>query len=164
MPRAKRPPPPTDDKRWKLVDVAMSRSGYSASSLIEVLHKVQDCFGYLDNTSMTYVARCLGLPLSKVFGVSTFYHLFTLRPVGEHTCVVCTGTACYIKGSDRLLESLAGRYRVGPGETTTDRRLSIMQARCLGACGLAPAVVIDRSVLGKETPERLMRELEDVLR
>jgi bidirectional [NiFe] hydrogenase diaphorase subunit len=161
--RAKKPQAPTDDKRWKLVDVVMSRNGYSGSALIEALHKVQECFGYLDDLSMTYVARCLGLPLSKVYGVATFYHLFTLKPTGEHTCVICTGTACYIKGSERLVNALAERYRVRPGETTADKKLSVMQARCLGACGLAPAAVVDRNVIGKQSPEELLHHVEEVL-
>lgn len=162
--RAKKPQAPTDDKRWKLVDVVMSRNGYAGSALIESLHKVQECFGFLDDQSMTYVARCLGLPLSKVYGVATFYHLFSLKPTGQHTCVICTGTACYIKGADRLIHAVADRYRVKPGETSADKRLSVMQARCLGACGLAPAAVVDRTVVGKQTPDELLAHLEEALR
>ena len=98
-----KPPPPSEDKRWKLVDVTMRRNGYYGHSLIETLHSVQDAFGFLDDSAMRYVAQSLSLPLSRVYGVATFYHLFTLKPKGKHTCVVCTGTACYIKGSPNLL-------------------------------------------------------------
>ncbi len=80
-----KPKAPTDDKRWKMVDVTMRRNGYTHHALIETLHSVQDAFGFLDDDSMSYVAESLGLPLSKVYGVATFYHLFTLKPQGEHT-------------------------------------------------------------------------------
>lgn len=155
--------PPSQDKRWKLIDVAMRRNGYAGHALIETLHTVQDCFGYLDDASLRFVAKSLGLPLSKVFGVATFYHLFTLKPQGEHTCVVCTGTACYIKGANDLLEGINERFAVTPGHTTTDNSLSLLSARCLGACGLAPAAVVDGRILGKQSAEELVSEIEEVL-
>jgi bidirectional [NiFe] hydrogenase diaphorase subunit len=161
--RTKKPEPPTDDKRWKLIDVTMRRNGYAGHSLIETLHTVQDCFGYLDEPSMQYVARCLQLPMSKVYGVATFYHLFTLKPQGKHTCVICTGTACYIKGAGDLVDALRERFGVGLGETTSDRAMSLLGARCLGACGLAPAAVVDGAVLGKQGPDELMAKIEEVL-
>jgi bidirectional [NiFe] hydrogenase diaphorase subunit len=159
----KRPQAPSDDKRWKLVDVTMRRNGYAGHALIETLHSVQDCFGYLDDVAMTYVARCLNLPFSKVYGVATFYHLFTLKPKGEHTCVVCTGTACYIKGAGDLVDCLCAKYQVQPGQTTADNKLSVLAARCVGACGLAPAVVLDGTVVGNQTPEELLAKVEKVI-
>jgi bidirectional [NiFe] hydrogenase diaphorase subunit len=154
---------PSDDKRWKVVDVVMRRNGRKPHALIETLHAVQDCFGYLDTTSMRYVAESLGVPLSKVYGVATFYHLFTLKPAGRHTCVVCTGTACYIKGAGEIVERLAAKYNVQLGETTEDRSLSLISARCLGACGLAPAAVLDGTVLGKVEPGTLLEKIQEVL-
>lgn len=159
----KRPQPPSDDKRWKLIDVTMRRNGYAGHALIETLHSVQDCFGYLDDVAMTYVARCLGLPFSKVYGVATFYHLFTLKPKGQHTCVVCTGTACYIKGAGQLVDALRDKYKVKPGQTTGDNRLSVLSARCVGACGLAPAAVLDGAVLANQTPNDLLAKIEKVI-
>ena len=94
------------------------------------------------------------MPLSKVYGVATFYHFFTLKPQGEHTCVVCMGTACYIKGAQQMLDALEKTYGVKPGETTPDGKLSVLTARCIGSCGLAPAVVFDGEVAGKLTPRR----------
>jgi bidirectional [NiFe] hydrogenase diaphorase subunit len=155
-----RPPLPSDDKRWKIVNATMRRTGYADHSLIEALHSVQESFGFLDEIAMRFVAGSLDLPLSKVYGVATFYHLFQLKPKGRHSCVVCTGTACYIKGAGSLLESIDKRYGVKPGETTEDDLLSVLTARCVGACGLAPAAVVDGKLLGKQTTEKLMERLE----
>jgi bidirectional [NiFe] hydrogenase diaphorase subunit len=157
-----KPPLPSDDKRWKLVNATMRRNGYAGHALIETLHSVQDAFGFLDEGSLRFVAASLDLPLSKVFGVATFYHLFTLKPKGRHSCVVCTGTACYIKGAGTLVEHLQRRYDINPGETTEDDRLSLLTARCVGACGLAPAIVIDGDVLGKLDSESLIAKLEEL--
>ncbi|MBK1644659.1 hydrogenase HoxE [Thiocapsa imhoffii] len=157
-----RPPLPSDDKRWKLVNATMRRNGYAGHALIETLHSVQDAFGFLDEASLRFVAASLDLPMSKVFGVATFYHLFTLKPKGRHACVVCTGTACYIKGAGALVERLHERYDILPGETTSDDRLSLLTARCVGACGLAPAIVVDGDVLGKLDSESLIAKLEEL--
>ena len=156
--------PPSDDKRWKIVDVAMRRNGYAGHALIETLHAVQDCFGYLDDDALKYVARSLKLPTSKVYGVATFYHLFTLKPQGEHTCVVCTGTACYIKGAGELLEGIKEKYGVKPGQTTKDNSLSLLSARCIGACGLAPAAVLNGRVLANQSSEQLNATIEEELK
>ncbi len=155
-----RPALPSDDKRWKLVNATMRRNGYAGHALIETLHSVQEAFGFLDEASMRFVAGSLDLPLSKVFGVATFYHLFMLKPKGRHACVVCTGTACYIKGAGGLVEAVEQRYGINPGETTEDDRLSVLTARCVGACGLAPAVVVDGNVLGKQNADDLVAKLE----
>jgi len=148
-------PAPNDDKRWRIVDGTMRRHGYQSHALIEVLHTVQECFGYLDNSALRWVAQSLRLPYSKVYGVATFYQFFTLKPQGKHTCVVCTGTACYIKGSTALLNAVAAKAKIKPGETTEDKQVSLLTARCLGSCGLAPAVVFDGEVAGKVSPEQM---------
>ncbi|NLF68749.1 MAG: bidirectional hydrogenase complex protein HoxE [Candidatus Anammoximicrobium sp.] len=158
-----KPEAPTADNRWKMVDVTMRRNGYSGHALIETLHTVQEVFGYIDDPSMRYVAEALNLPLSKVYGVATFYHLFTLKPKGKHTCVICTGTACYIKGAGELVEGVQQRYHVRPGQTTPDGQLSVVSARCLGACGLAPAAVLDGQVLANQTADGLLGKIEKVL-
>ena len=142
-------PMPSDDKRWKIVEATARRHGREPHALIETLHTVQECFGYLDDAALKFVALTLRVPLSRVYGAATFYHIFTLKPKGKHTCVVCTGTACYIKGASALLGAIEKAYGVKPGETTPDNELSVLTARCLGSCGLAPAVVLDGAVLGK---------------
>ncbi len=141
--------PPSDDKRWRIVEGTMRRYGHAPDALIEVLHTVQESFGYLDDDALRFVSQKLRLPLSKVFGVATFYHFFSLKPQGEHTCVVCCGTACYIKGSSTLLDAVERLTQIKPGETTPDGKVSLLTARCLGSCGLAPAVVFDGEVAGK---------------
>jgi bidirectional [NiFe] hydrogenase diaphorase subunit len=156
-----KPKPPTADKRWRIVDATMRRNGARRNGLIESLHTVQECFGYVDEASLTYVARALRVPLSAAYGVVTFYHFFTLKPPGRHTCVVCTGTACYIKGARQLLEQVGAACGIRSGETSADGRVSLLQARCVGSCGLAPVVVADGEVLPKVTEDTLERRLEE---
>ena len=144
-----KPVAPTQDKRWKLVDATIRRIGQQSRGLIETLHTVQEAFGCLDTAALRYVANSLRVPLSRAYGVATFYHFFTLKPPGKHTCVVCLGTACYIKGAQQLLDTVQKDLSVHPGETTADGHVSLLTARCLGSCGLAPAVVYDQEVAGK---------------
>ena len=144
--------PPSEDKRWRIVQTTMRRHGFSPNALIETLHSAQAAFGYLDEASLRYVAQSLHVPLSRVYGVATFYNLFTLKPQGAHTCVVCLGTACYIKGGQQILTALERSTDIHRGETTADKQVSLMVARCLGTCGLAPAVVFDEQVVGQIAP------------
>jgi len=155
--------PPSDDKRWKIVDGTMRRHGYEPHALIEVLHTVQETFGFLSEDALTYVSASLQVPCSKVYGVATFYHYFAMSPPGKHTCVVCTGTACHIKGSATLLEAVEQIAGIKQGETTKDGNLSLVTARCLGSCGLAPAVVFDGQVTGKITAEIIEQRVRTFL-
>ena len=151
------------DKRFKVLDITIKRNQNRQDALIEILHKAQSSFGYLEEDVLTYIAHQLKLPLSQVFGVATFYHLFSLKPPGAHSCVVCLGTACYVKGSSDLLDKLAQETNLHPGETSTDGRVSLMTARCIGACGLAPAVVFDGKVCGKQTGELVLAQVKEWL-
>lgn len=159
LPTLTKPPSPSQDKRWKIVDATMRRVGQHSRGLIETLHTVQEAFGYLDETALRYVAVSLRVPLSRAFGVATFYHFFTLKPAGEHTCVICLGTACYIKGASQLVDTVRRDLGIAPGGTTADGKVSVLSARCLGSCGLAPAVVYDSEVAGKVTPEQLRQQM-----
>lgn len=152
--------PPSEDKRWRIVTAAMRKGGFSQDALIETLHAAQEAFGYIDDTALRFVARGLHVPLSRAYGVATFYNYFTLKPQGKHTCVVCTGTACYIKGAPGLLEAIQEHAGIRPGETTPDKQVSLLVARCIGACGLAPAGVFDGGVVGKLTPETTQTRLD----
>jgi bidirectional [NiFe] hydrogenase diaphorase subunit len=155
-----KPVAPSQDKRWKLVDATIRRQGAQPRGLIETLHTVQEAFGYLDEQALRYVAMSLRVPLSRAFGVATFYHFFTLKPAGEHTCVICMGTACYIKGAPQLLDAVRKDLGIAPGETTPDKKVSLLTARCLGSCGLAPAVVYDQEVAGKVSTAAVREHLK----
>ncbi|MGK7941941.1 MAG: bidirectional hydrogenase complex protein HoxE [Crocosphaera sp.] len=149
------------EKQKKIVDLSLKRNHYRQDALIEILHKAQESFGYLELDILEYIAHALKLPLSHVYGVATFYHLFSLKPNGEHTCIVCLGTACYVKGSDKILGELQRELGIKSGETTTDQQVSLLSARCLGACGIAPAVVFDGEVSGKETAENVLEKINN---
>lgn len=157
------PAPPSEDKRWRIIQTTMRRHGYSPHALIETLHSVQAAFGYLDEVSLRYVAQSLHVPLSRVYGVATFYNLFTLKPQGAHSCVVCMGTACYIKGGQQILAALEQTMEIHRGETTPDKQVSLMVARCLGTCGLAPAVVLDDEVNGQAVPGDIVAHVTEWL-
>ena len=155
-----KPAPPNDDKRWKIVATRMRRMGDRPEALIEALHAAQEAFGFLDSDALEFVGDTLGVPHSRVFGVATFYSFFTLKPQGQHTTVVCTGTACYINGAGEIIDAFDQRLGVKPKGTTADGRISLLTARCIGACSLAPAVVVDGEMRGKARTEELMAELE----
>ncbi|XGV97915.1 MAG: bidirectional hydrogenase complex protein HoxE [Leptolyngbya sp. BL-A-14] len=157
------PKHPSDDRRFKLLDATMKRHQYQQNALIEILHKAQELFGYLENDLLLYISHSLKLPPSKVYGVATFYHLFSLAPKGMHRCVVCTGTACYVKGAAALLAAIEQSAQIQVGETTPDNQLSLSTARCLGACGIAPAVVFDEVVCGHQTPELVRDRVKEYL-
>ena len=106
------------DARYKMVEKTMKKLNYDRSALIETLHTAQETFGYLENETLKFVARRLKLPYSKVYGVATFYHFFRLKPKGKHTVVVCMGTACYIKGADKILAKMEEKFGIKAGETT----------------------------------------------
>lgn len=160
MIKQKQAAPPSEDVRWRFVMATMRRNGFRRSALIETLHTVQETFGFLDEESLRYVASSLNTPLSQVYGVSTFYHLFKLKPAGKHTCVVCTGTACYIKGSSKLLRQVEKDYDIKPGETTPDNQISLLTARCVGACGVAPVAIYDGTIQGELTADKAVALLE----
>lgn len=148
------------DKRFKILEVHMKKHQFRHDALIEVLHKAQELFGFLEDDLLLFVACKLKLPPSRVYGVATFYHFFTLKPKGEHTCVVCMGTACYVKGADKVLASIQEKLGVRVGETTTDNTVSLLTARCIGACGIAPAAVYDGTVTPRQTPQSALDQIE----
>ena len=117
----------------------------------------------LDADLLLYIAHSLKLPPSQVYGVATFYHFFSLKQKGAHTCVVCMGTACYVKGAANLLATLEQKHQIKAGETTADGQLSLVTARCLGACGIAPAVVVDGNVEGHQIPEIVIKRVQECL-
>jgi bidirectional [NiFe] hydrogenase diaphorase subunit len=148
------------DKRFKILEAHMKKHQFRHDALIEVLHKAQELFGYLEDDLLLFIAYKLKLPASRVYGVATFYHFFTLKPKGKHTCVVCLGTACYVKGADKVLGAIEARAKIKAGETTPDNELSLLTARCIGACGIAPAVVYDGTVTPRQTAESALEHVK----
>ncbi|RIL03908.1 MAG: hydrogenase HoxE [Proteobacteria bacterium] len=159
MPHVPTPPAPSADKRWKLVTTSLRRQGNAPHALIEGMHAVQQAFGHLEPASLRYLAAALGVPLSKAYGVATFYHHFVLEPPGAHTCVVCLGTACHLKGGPAILSAVERAHRVKAGQTTAGGELSLLVARCIGVCSLAPAVVLDGDIQGPCTPAQVLERL-----
>jgi bidirectional [NiFe] hydrogenase diaphorase subunit len=144
-----------------MLDAAMRRLQYQAGALLEVLHTAQELFGFLSDDVLLYVGRGLKLPLSRVYGVATFYNLFSLKPKGEHTCTGCLGTACYVKGAGDILAGLEQAHGVRAGETTADGQLSVVVARCVGACGAAPAVVFDHQIAGEQSRATVLKRVKE---
>jgi NADH:ubiquinone oxidoreductase subunit E len=128
-------------------------------ALIEVLHKAQDLFGYLPPDLLRIVAQEMDLPLSTVYGVTSFYSYFRMTPQGEHVIHLCLGTACHVRGADRVAQILTEELGVGIGETTPDGRFTLTAVRCVGACGLAPVMMIDEDVYGKLDRKRIKQAL-----
>ncbi len=123
--------------------------------LMPTLQKAQGIYGYLPIEVQTMIADGLGISLSEVYGVATFYSQFSLTPKGEHRISVCLGTACYVKGSDKILEAVETQLGIKSGECTPDGKFSIDSCRCVGACGLAPVMLVDDDVYGKLTPDQV---------
>jgi bidirectional [NiFe] hydrogenase diaphorase subunit len=151
---------PSEDERWQIVMATMRKHGFAPDALIETLHSAQEAFGFLDETALQYVAHSLGVPLSRVYGVATFYHLFTLEEPTTHSCVVCTGTACYIRGGSEILAVAEKTAGVKYGQRTADGTVSIQIARCFGPCGLAPLVEFDSEAVGNAAPAEVVERIE----
>ena len=129
-----------------------------------VLHEAQNIYGYLPAEVQTVIADGLNIPLAEVYGVATFYSRFTLNPKGKHQISVCLGTACYVKGSDKVLAEVEKELRISCGECTHDRKFSIDSCRCVGACGLAPVMIVDGEVYGKLTASDVVGILDKYMK
>lgn len=129
-------------------------------ALIEILHKAQNIFGYLPRDVQLFVARKLGIPGAEVFGVVSFYSYFTTKPKGKHVISVCMGTACFVKGADRIIESLKEKLGIESNEVTKDGLFTLKDVRCLGTCSMAPVLMVDDKIYGRVKEE----ELDDILK
>jgi NADH:ubiquinone oxidoreductase subunit E len=134
-----------------LIDLYRDKEG----SLIQILHAAEEIYGYLPAELLEFIADSLHKPLSEVTGVATFYSFFSMKPRGKHTIRVCMGTACYVRGGKKIIEALQKTLDIGIGETTGDGKFTFEVARCIGACGLAPAMMIDGKVFRQVTPQKL---------
>jgi bidirectional [NiFe] hydrogenase diaphorase subunit len=150
---------PKTDPRVKLIAAKIKKENHRPESLIEILHTAQNAYGYLPMNVLAYITRSLHLPPSRVYAAVTFYHFFSLKSKGEHTCLVCTGTACYVKGAQAILHELEKQFGIKAGHVTADQKLGLQVARCVGACGLAPVVVLDDVVEAKVSAETIIHEI-----
>ena len=148
-----------DDNRKVLLDKVMKDHNYEESSLLEILHKAQETYGYLDKNLLTYVAKSLNLPPSHVTGVATFYSYFKLKAPGEHVVTGCLGTACYVKKVDDIMTAIEQEFNLKRGSSTPDGRLSLFITRCIGACAMAPNIIVDDEVIGKATKEIVLERV-----
>ena len=152
----------TQEQEQKLLEV-IAKNKEIPGALLPVLHEAQEIYGYLPIEVQQMVADGLGVSLSEVYGVATFYSRFSLTPKGKHQISVCLGTACYVKGSDKVLEEVEKMLGIKSGECTPDGLFSIDSCRCVGACGLAPVMMIDEEVYGKLTPAEVHRIIADYM-
>ncbi|MBW1973160.1 MAG: NADH-quinone oxidoreductase subunit NuoE [Deltaproteobacteria bacterium] len=144
----------------EILDKIISRYKGKRGALMPVLQEAQEEFGYLPIEIQNYIATQMGIPASEVYGVVTFYHFFTMVPKGRHTIKVCLGTACYVRGGKKIIEKLKNDLGIDIGGTTPDRRFSLDVVRCLGACGLAPVVMVDNDIHQGMKPSKLDKTLE----
>ncbi|MCL2484758.1 MAG: NADH-quinone oxidoreductase subunit NuoE [Endomicrobia bacterium] len=131
------------------------------SYLIAVLHKAQELYGFLSRETMEFVAQEMNIPTSTIWGVATFYHYFNLKPRGKYIISVCMGTACYVKGAAEIMGALKEELGIKEGETTKDMLFTLQEARCLGACGLAPLIMINGKIHGDLTPKKIAELIKE---
>lgn len=145
------------DELEKYINTLEDKEG----SLIHVLHRAQSLFGYLPREVQLFVARKLDIPGAKVFGVVSFYSFFTQTPRGKHTISICMGTACFVKGADKVLDEFSTQLGIVNGETTDDGQFTLRDVRCIGACGLAPVVMVGEKVYGHVTKADVAKILDE---
>ena len=149
-----------DEEKYEILKEVIKEQKNSTGPLIQVLHKAQGIFGYLSGDVQRFIAKELNIPLARIYGVVTFYNFFRLDPVGKHTVTVCLGTACYVKGGQEILKTLKKELGVEEGRTTRDGLFTLYTARCFGACGLAPVMMVDDEVYGRLSPRKALRVIE----
>ena len=150
----------SDDKINKIKDICKSFNN-EAGELINVLHKTQTMYGYLPAEVQEIIAKGLNVSTAHVYGVVTFYSFFTMIPKGEHPISVCTGTACYVRGAEKVLEEFKRELKIAVGETSADGKFSLSCLRCVGACGLAPVVLIGEKTYGRLAPDDVKKILKE---
>jgi NADH:ubiquinone oxidoreductase subunit E len=152
--------PDVTEEMWPQIDRSIQTHRSVPGSIITVLRECQDIVGYLPVELLDYIGRGMNLPSSEVYGVASFYALFSMTPKGRHTIKLCLGTACYVKGIKEVLTRVENHYKVNEGGTTEDRRFSLQGVRCLGACGLAPVMVVDHDTHGAISSDKVIDIIE----
>ncbi len=141
------------------INTILSKFPEGRGNLIGILHEVQNHFRYLPEAELRYISKKINIPITQIYSVAKFYNRFTLSPKGENEISVCMGTACHVKGSEKLMNELKERLQIKKGETTDDMLYSLEEVRCIGACGLAPAVVINQDTHGHVKPKKISKIL-----
>jgi NADH-quinone oxidoreductase subunit E/NADP-reducing hydrogenase subunit HndA len=149
------------EKVDKIIEICRSFNNDSGE-LINILHKTQSTFGYLPAEVQEVIAKELNISVAQVYGVVTFYHFFSMVPKGKYPISVCTGTACYVRGAEKVLDEFKRQLKIEVGETTPDGKFSLSCLRCVGACGLAPVVTVGEKVYGRVAPEGVKDIIKDI--
>jgi bidirectional [NiFe] hydrogenase diaphorase subunit len=152
-----------DDKRQKILENYMREHNNQKSSLLEILHRAQELYGYLDKGLLETISESFNLPTSHVYGVATFYNFFKLKKSGEHVVTACMGTACFVKRSEEIISAIESEFNIKKGETSSDGKLSLFITRCIGACAMAPTIVLDTEVIGKATKEMVLERIKQTI-
>lgn len=143
----------------EIIDI-FAKYGKDAKHLVPILQEIQNCKGYVSLDAQREVAGHLKLPVSKVYGIVSFYNFFKTNPPGRHQISVCMGTACYVRGAGKLIDKIRADYGINPGETSEDRRFSLEEVRCVGCCAIGPVLTVDGDVYGSMTPDKTPSVLE----
>ncbi len=145
----------TEEEKYKQLAQVIDSYGGQESNLIQILHMAQAIFGYIPKEVQQFIAGRMNMPMAKLDGVVSFYSFFSTKPKGRHTISVCLGTACYVRGGKKVLDKIKDTLAIDVAETTPDRRFSLQVMRCIGACGLAPAISIDGEVHKRVNPNKI---------
>lgn len=151
-----------NDKKQKLLEI-IEKYKNDKSNLMQVLHEVQDLYGYLPLEAQKEISLGMGIPMAEIYGVVTFYSRFSLEPKGKYNIAVCLGTACYVKGSESIINKFKEKLGIDVGQCTKDGKFSLEATRCIGACGLAPVFTVNEEVYGKATLEMVDKVLEEYM-
>ena len=146
-----------------MLEKVLKEHNFQESALLEILHRAQEIYGYLDKDLLMDVAGSLNLPPSKVYGVATFYSLFKLRKPGQHVVTSCLGTACYVKGVEEIIQAIEKEFNLKRGGSTSDGMLSLVATRCIGACAMAPIIVVDDELIPKATKEVVIQKIKQAI-
>ena len=151
----------SEDEKYAELDAFIESKNSDEHELIAILHKAQGLFGYLPEVLQSHIAKKIGCPVSKVYGVVTFYSFFTMKKTGKYVIRVCLGTACFVRGSEKILREFEERLQIEPGNTTEDGRYTLETVRCVGACGLAPVIQVNGKTYGNSTVRTVGEILEE---
>ena len=151
-------------KKDKFMEELFTKFEPEKDNLIQILNSVHEHYGYIPTRAQKEISEFLNISLAEIYGVITFYSRFTLKPKGKYNIAICLGTACFVKGSEKIMDRAKERLKINPGETTEDGRFSIEETRCVGACGLAPVFTINGEVHGNATVKSLDNAIDEILK